>query len=81
MNLSHKNISKNHKELLDDGKVKIVIGDGRKGWEGTRFDVIHVGAASKEIPGELVEQLEEGGRMVLYNYRSFQWEIHTDNNF
>lgn len=40
--------------------------DGRQGWsEGGPYDAIHVGAAAEEIPEALIEQLKEGGRMVI----------------
>lgn len=39
------NLSKSHKNLLDEGKIKIYEGDGRKGIpEYAPFDCIHVGA-------------------------------------
>lgn len=45
------NIRKHHQDLLDQGRVKIVVGDGRKGCPlDALFAVIHVGAASPEIP-------------------------------
>lgn len=46
--------------------VEIVVGDG---WQGapahTPFDVIVVSAAATGVPPALVEQLAEGGRMVI----------------
>ncbi|MBI2266357.1 MAG: protein-L-isoaspartate(D-aspartate) O-methyltransferase [Armatimonadetes bacterium] len=42
------------------------VGDGYKGWEEhAPFDAIIVTAAPLEIPQKLVEQLKDGGRMVL----------------
>lgn len=54
-------------EMLGSGKVKFVVGDGRKGWKGDGgstegWDAIHVGAAAAELHGELVEQLRSPGR-------------------
>lgn len=41
-------------------------GDGTKGWgEEAPFDAILVSAAAAEVPGALVEQLVEGGRMIV----------------
>ena len=41
------NISKNHKKLLDDKKIVLVCGDGRKGYkEYAPYKAIHVGAAA-----------------------------------
>lgn len=52
------------RRFLEEGKVKFVKGDGRKGWvdEGGGWDAIHVGAAAVEVHGELVEQLRCPGR-------------------
>ena len=57
--------------LLDSGKVKFCVGDGRKGWVesqregaeggGEGWDVIHVGASAKEVHGPLLEQLKSPG--------------------
>lgn len=41
-------------------------GDGYHGWpEHAPFDIIIVTAAAKEIPEPLIEQLAEGGRLVI----------------
>lgn len=58
--------------LLDSGKVRFQVGDGRKGWVekpregeeslGTGWDAIHVGAAAVELHQELVDQLRTPGR-------------------
>ncbi|KAJ3192101.1 hypothetical protein HK101_007051 [Irineochytrium annulatum] len=55
------------RELMDEGTLEFVVGDGRKGLEETRegFDAIHVGAAAPEVPHDLLAQLKEGGRMVI----------------
>ncbi len=46
--------------------VKVKHGDGYQGWaEYAPFDVIVVTAAPEKIPPKLIEQLKEGGRMVL----------------
>lgn len=40
--------------------------DGSNGWpEAAPFDLIIVTAAPSEIPGDLLRQLKEGGRMIL----------------
>lgn len=47
-------------------KVKVLAGDGYKGWpEHAPFDAIIVTCAPNEIPHALVDQLKEGGRMIL----------------
>ncbi|KAI0828699.1 Pcmt1-prov protein [Trametes gibbosa] len=51
---------------LDDGKIKMIVGDGRKGLlEDGPYDAIHVGAAAPSLPAELVEQLARPGRMFI----------------
>ncbi|WP_028314180.1 protein-L-isoaspartate(D-aspartate) O-methyltransferase [Desulfatibacillum aliphaticivorans] len=46
--------------------VKVKVGDGYKGWpEHAPFDAIIVTCAPTDIPAPLVEQLAEGGRMVI----------------
>jgi len=46
--------------------VKVRIGDGSRGWaDFAPFDRILVTAASNEPPAALVEQLANGGRMVI----------------
>ena len=60
------NINKNNKELLDNKKVILICGDGRKGCpEYGPYDCIHVGAAASEMPQELINQLANGGRLVI----------------
>jgi protein-L-isoaspartate(D-aspartate) O-methyltransferase len=46
--------------------VTILVGDGTLGWRPfAPYDAILVSAASPEVPAPLVEQLAEGGRMVI----------------
>lgn len=46
--------------------VEVIIGDGNLGWaQGSPYDAIIVTAAAPRIPLALIEQLAEGGRMVL----------------
>ncbi len=46
--------------------VKTKIGDGYKGWaEHAPFDKIIVTCSPEKIPAPLVEQLKEGGRMII----------------
>ncbi|MGZ3641872.1 MAG: protein-L-isoaspartate(D-aspartate) O-methyltransferase [Candidatus Limnocylindrales bacterium] len=48
------------------GSVEMVIGDGSGGWpEAAPYAGIIVGAAAPEVPRPLVEQLEDGGRLVI----------------
>jgi protein-L-isoaspartate(D-aspartate) O-methyltransferase len=46
--------------------VQVITGDGNYGWaEGGPYEAIIVTAVAPEVPPALLEQLAEGGRMVL----------------
>lgn len=46
--------------------VTYLVGDGHKGWpQQAPFDKIMITAAAAEVPQTLVEQLKDGGQMVL----------------
>ena len=65
VDLANDNMGKSEegRRLLEGGKVRFVLGDGRKGWaEGSPYDVIHVGAAASEMHQEIVDQLKAPGR-------------------
>jgi protein-L-isoaspartate(D-aspartate) O-methyltransferase len=49
------------------GNVELVVGDGSRGYvERAPYDAINVAAGSRHgVPGALVEQLADGGRLVL----------------
>jgi protein-L-isoaspartate(D-aspartate) O-methyltransferase len=47
-------------------KVKVIAGDGYRGWpEAAPFDAILVTAAPEQVPAPLIEQLAVGGRLVI----------------
>ena len=51
---------------LGFSNVRVELGDGSLGWPaGAPYDAILVAAAAPEIPPPLVEQLAEGGRLVI----------------
>ena len=53
-------------EKLGYKNVHIKIGDGHKGWpQKAPFDAIIVTCAPEQIPRPLVEQLREGGRIII----------------
>jgi protein-L-isoaspartate(D-aspartate) O-methyltransferase len=54
--------------LAENGysRVHLKLGDGKEGWpEHAPFDAILVAAATAHVPPALVDQLAEGGRLVL----------------
>lgn len=54
-------------------KVHVKKGDGYAGWpEAAPFDGIIVTAAPSEVPPPLIEQLKEGGKLVIPVGRVFQ---------
>lgn len=64
--LAMENMRQGNPELLSNGRVKLVVGDGRNGYpDEAPYDAIHVGAAAKELPQALVDQLAPGGRLIL----------------
>lgn len=68
VDLAQKNTAKSAagRELLTNGGITYVKGDGRKGWTGkggeVGYDVIHVGAAAVGFHQELIDQLKRPGR-------------------
>ena len=56
------------KVLKSEGynNIKVLTGDGYKGWpEHAPFDIILVACAPESIPEDLVKQLNENGRMII----------------
>ena len=61
-------LGRKSKEVLNKhyDNVHVKIGDGYYGWEEAGpFDAIVVTAAAEYIPPPLIEQLKEGGRMII----------------
>ena len=51
---------------LGFGNVEVAVGDGSLGWPAEApYQVILVAAAADEVPQALLDQLVEGGRMVI----------------
>lgn len=64
--IKHLKKDKLTKQLLESGHVKLVTGDGRKGYPPEApYDAIHVGAAAPVLPEDLVDQLKPGGRLII----------------
>ena len=65
-----------HKEL-GYTNIHTRIGDGYAGWpEAAPFDAIIVTCAPSKVPPPLVEQLKEGGRMVIPLGGRFDQRVH-----
>jgi protein-L-isoaspartate(D-aspartate) O-methyltransferase len=48
------------------GNVTVITADGSGGWpEAAPYDAILVAAAAPQVPAPLVEQLAEGGRLII----------------
>jgi protein-L-isoaspartate(D-aspartate) O-methyltransferase len=53
-------------DSLGYDSVHVRVGDGYLGWpEAAPFDAIIITAAAPELPQPLIDQLKEGGRMVV----------------
>lgn len=65
----HASLAERARELLASmgyTTARIIVGDGSRGFaELAPYDAIIVSAAAPELPPELVEQLAEGGRMII----------------
>ena len=60
------NICKHHKNLIDSQKIVLVLGDRRLGYKNRApYRCIHIGAASRQVPKDIIEQLDYGGRLVM----------------
>ena len=63
--MAEANVRRDDPTLLDSGRLKLVTGDGRQGFESDGpYHAIHVGAAAPTLPSALVAQLAPGGRLV-----------------
>ncbi|KAG9406628.1 hypothetical protein AC1031_002949 [Aphanomyces cochlioides] len=60
------NARRGDSDLIDQGTLQLKFGDG---WQGAPndapFDFIHVGAAAPTVPQALMEQLKDGGKLVI----------------
>jgi len=66
VDMSRDNLQKSDGDLLVNGRIKLDVRDGWKGWaENGPFNVIHVGAAAASVPEALLHQLKVGGVMII----------------
>ncbi|KAL1509046.1 hypothetical protein ABEB36_003847 [Hypothenemus hampei] len=64
--LAKQNITRGNPDLLNNGQVQFVNGDGRRGYsQMAPYDAIHVGAAAPSLPQPLIDQLKVGGRLIV----------------
>ncbi|QDU39472.1 Protein-L-isoaspartate O-methyltransferase [Maioricimonas rarisocia] len=64
-------------ERLDYDNVHAKVGDGYQGWaEHAPFDKIIVTCSPEDIPTPLVEQLREGGKMIIPLGQRYQQVFH-----
>jgi len=65
----HAALAESARSLLAElgyGNVRVVVGDGSRGFpESAPYQAILVSAAAPRLPQELVDQLAEGGRMII----------------
>ncbi len=68
---------------LSFANVQVHVGDGSLGWpECAPYDAILVAAAAPRVPQPLLEQLAEGGRLILpvgsHGFQQLEiWEVHS----
>lgn len=64
-----RDLSRRARKALDEMQLKnvaLLVGDGTIGWRKYQpFDVVVVSAAAPSVPSSLVDQLAEGGRMLI----------------
>ena len=59
-------VARERLQRLGYDNVRIVAGDGTRGWaEGAPYDAIMAAASGSHVPPPLVEQLRPGGRLVM----------------
>jgi len=76
----HPPLSKRATQVIKDvgyTNIHTKIGDGYEGWpDAAPFDAIIVTCAPQKIPKPLIDQLKEGGRMVIPLGNRFTQSVH-----
>ncbi|ODA81389.1 hypothetical protein RJ55_04354 [Drechmeria coniospora] len=90
--MGERNMAKSEagRKLLDTGRARFRLGDGRRGWveenAGPGWHVIHVGAAAKEVHPQLLDQLNAPGCIFIpvsedgYGDAQYVWLITKDKD-
>ena len=67
--------------LMENGRLKLVVGDGRKGHppEGP-YDAIHVGAAAPQIPQDVSTKTEPNVTLGLVDKHNPQYQQEAGQN-
>ena len=57
--------------------VRVIAGDGSRGFsDAAPYDAMMVSAAARELPRELVQQLADGGRLIIPLGRADSQQLH-----
>lgn len=64
--LSRETIEKHYPNLLESGRVKLIVADGRFGFANEApYDLIFVEGLTRRVPQRLIDQLKPGGSIVV----------------
>jgi protein-L-isoaspartate(D-aspartate) O-methyltransferase len=64
--LSRETIDKHYPNLLESGRVKLIVADGRFGFANEApYDLIFVEGLTRRVPQRLIDQLKPGGSIVV----------------
>ncbi|KAF8821348.1 L-isoaspartyl protein carboxyl methyltransferase family protein [Cardiosporidium cionae] len=77
IDMSKRNVQLDASEFLQNPNFRLIAGDGWKGGppEYAPYHAIHVGAAASEVPSRLIEQLANGGKMIIPVEKGFGQQL------